>query len=169
MIRKVRVKGNVKVYDIPVGHETVRDLSTLPVLFDSKNVITDVGLARFAELLGGISTDFIDDMAIGDRGVNPSNIDSALAPDPTDTALVNEIIEKTIGSKSATANEVTLSTTFLTAEGPFPFSVPAQPVVNEYGLKASDGVLVARKTSASIPFAPSSRVGIIVQWTLTLL
>lgn len=168
-----KLMGRVRVYDLPLGCP-VWPLSArhmLPVLFDSHNVITDSGLQRAAEILGGIPVpvDPLDEMAIGDRGVNPSNLDVALAPDPTDTALANELIQKTIGSKSVTANVLTMATTFLTAEGPFPFSDPATPIVNEYALKTRASVFIARKTSASLPFSPTSRTGIIVEWRLTLL
>lgn len=163
---RIKLVGMVRIYDIPHGLDRKYGL---PILFDSHNVITDDGLNRSAQLIGGISTDAIDKMSIGDRGINPSDINTALAPDPSDTALSNELIEKDIGTKSVTSNVLTMSTTFLTSEGPFPFSVAAQKIVNEYGLKTSDGVLIARKTFASIPFSVASRTGIIVEWRITLL
>src|SRR3989304_7767364 len=157
-LNRLRLKGYLKIRDIPLGFDSSEALffrKDLPILRDTQaNVITDVGLMESAKILVGLSADNFDFMAIGDRGVNPSNLDIPLAPSPFDVGLINELNRKMIGSKSVTGSTLNLAATFLTAEGPFSFADHLEEIVNEFSIQtlSAGGVCIARKTFPSIPF-----------------
>lgn len=143
------------------------------ILFDNHNVITTTGKTRAAQLLGGINTNKINSMAIGDGGApggSPSTpyiplaADTGLADELQRTALINPVI---VGS-----NVLKFSAIFLTSP-PLSF-MGALHAINEVGLFFLDDVqpgtphMFARNTFPSIPFDPVDREGVIVTWSITI-
>ena len=153
-------------------------IPTGKILFTDNNVITSGGDQRIAELVGGISSDFVRKLGIGDGGVSPGDPTVPLAPTKADTALVNEVKRNDpIPSVSVlTSPDYQLQfveTFFSTDPGLAPPTdyTPTFPgrVINEAGLYTIDDVLFARKTFVPLPFEVGDRPGIICQWTIHVL
>jgi hypothetical protein len=161
-----RLRGFLEVWDLPRKGPS-------RCLYRSENVITDDGRERAAELIFGLSTDPFVYVALGDNGVVPGPprlLDTAVAPDRTDSALANEIDRKLADSillSGTVENQVILTTEFLTADGPFPFWNSSEEVVNEYGVFSVDDIMLARRTAPSIPFDVGDRIGLRIIWKFT--
>lgn len=156
------------------GWTTICDLATGEVLYDHKNVITNFGKTRAAELLGGLSTDFIDRMAIGNGGASSGSPSTPFIPLATDTGLAAEVDRTTSVNPTVVGfNQLKFTAIFLTAP-PLPFVPPTFKVINEVGLFCADDVqpgtprMFARNTFPSIPFDTSDREGCILTWTISI-
>lgn len=161
------------------GHTTVTDYRTGEVLYDHHNVITNQGLTRVAELLGGLNVNFINKMAIGDEGAPGGSPSTPEIPLATDTNLDHRVAQTTILNPVIIGtNQLRFTALFLTSP-PVTFS-GALHAVNEVGLFLQDdnttippgggqvSRMFARNTFPSIPFDPTDREGLIVTWTLTI-
>jgi len=157
-----------------IGHTTVRDSVTGEVLFDHDNVITNFGKTRAAELLGGLSTDFIDQMAVGNGGASSGSPSTPFIPLATDTGLAAEVDRTTAVNPTIVGiNQLKFTALFLTSP-PLPFVPATFKVINEVGMFCADDVqpttprMFARNTFPSIPFDTSDREGVIITWTFTI-
>lgn len=165
MKQTLDVRGFLSLYSLS------RDGSKT-LLHADRNIITSVGRTRVAELLAGLSTSFVNQMALGDGGAPQSDLLTPIVPVLSDTALTHELTPTRTTTVNPLVSVQTLkfTSTFLTASLTDPdFISPANKVVNESGLFAQDGILFARKTFPSIPFAPADRVGVIAEWEIEVL
>lgn len=163
MKQTLDVKGFLSLYSLS------RDGSRT-LLHADKNIITSVGRTRVAELLAGLSTSFVNQMAIGDGGAPQSDLLTPIVPVLSDTDLVHELTRTSTVNPLVQVQTLKFTSTFLTASLTDPdFINPANKVVNEAGLFAQDNILFARKTFPSIPFAPGDRVGVIAEWEIEVL
>lgn len=159
------------------GHTTVRDLRTGEILYDKHNVITNFGKTRSAQLLGGLNSNAIFSMAVGDGGAPVASPSTPNIPQATDTGLANELTRTTaINPTIVGTNQLKFTALFLTSP-PLSFASPSLHAVNEVGLFFQDDdqptpgtnpAMFARNTFPSIPFDPVDREGIIVTWTITI-
>jgi hypothetical protein len=156
------------------GHTTVCDLATGEVLFDDHNVITNFGKTRAAELLGGLSADFINQMGIGNGGAAVGSPSTPFIPLATDTGLAAEVDRTTLVNPVVVGiNQLKFTALFLTTP-PLPFVPPTFKVVNEVGMFCADDAqpgtprMFARNTFPSIPFDTVDREGLIITWTFTI-
>lgn len=141
------------------------------IIFHEDNVITDGGDQRIAELVGGLSTQPVVDMAIGDGGVSLGDPTVPIAPTKADTVLGNQIRRKPISSVGLITTpdfQIQFNETFFTND---PSNDPflGTPVINEAGLFTADNVLFARKTYIPIPFDTGDRVGVLATWNIHVL
>ncbi len=157
-----------------VGHTTVVDCSTGEVLYDKHNLITNFGKQRAAELLGGIDTNAVASMAVGDGGAPVASPSTPFIPLPTDTGLANELLRTaSLNPQVIGVNQLKFTALFLTSP-PLAFANPALEAINEVGLFFADDVqpgtpaMFARNTFPSVPFKPADREGVIVTWTITI-
>jgi hypothetical protein len=140
------------------------------VLHADPNIITTLGRVRVAELLTGLSTDFVNEMALGDGGAPQTDLLVPIVPVLSDSALAHELKRTNIVNAAVVGQVLTFTASFLTASlTPIDFISPANQVVNEAGLFCIDGILFARKTFPSIPFSPVDRVGVIAEWSIEVL
>lgn len=103
-----------------------------------RNVITNDGLTKLAESLGGVSAGDIATIAIGTAN-NPEV--------ETDTTLIAQVFQDAIDGLTGFAPGTTRAEMVVKQNEP-----PGQPVtLREAGLKASDGTLIARKTFPDLP------------------
>jgi hypothetical protein len=145
-------------------------LSKGKVLHADKNIITTVGRERVARLITGLSTDFVDQMAIGDGGAPQGDLLVPIVPVLSDTALAHELRRSNVVNPAVVGQVLTFTSTFLTASlTPIDFINPLNQVINEAGLFCVDGAMFARKTFPSIPFSPGDRVGVIAEWSIEVL
>jgi hypothetical protein len=156
------------------GHTVIRDFKTGEVLYDHKNVITNFGKTRAAQLLGGLDTNFINQMAIGDGGAPVGSPSTPFIPLATDTGLANELDRTSaVNPVIVGTNQLKFTALFLTTP-PLAFASPSLHAINEVGLFFQDDVqpgtprMFARNTFPSIPFDPADREGVIVTWTITI-
>jgi hypothetical protein len=160
--------------------------------WEGPNLVTNVGLAYSATLLGGFAPvscpaatyDTIDQMIIGNGGADTAGSFSAglvatptvpVAPVRTDTVLVSPITNTALLNVGITlaANTVIFdasfqSDTLVTGDFPdFGAIAAAALFVNEFGLLVSgSSSLIARVAVPSIAFAPTSGTTIAVEWTV---
>jgi hypothetical protein len=139
--------------------------------YKKQNVITILGRKRVAELLGGTSTDFVTDIAIGDDGASTLDPSIPLVPTVNDTSLGHEVDRQSAGASIITSSQkVEFTAGFTTASlVPGDFLNPANIYINEAGLFTSDNVLFARRTFPSVAFAPVDRVGTLIRWVIEVL
>ncbi len=172
------VKGYLKLYEaIPYGIDwstppggSIQGVMKGKILHEDPNIIVTLGRKRVAELLTGISTDFVDQVAIGDGGAPQSDLLIPIVPVLANTVLAHELERTTIVNAVVAGQTLTFTATFLTASlTPLDFIDPANEVINEAGLFCKDNVLFARKTFPSIPFSPADRVGVIAEWSVEVL
>ena len=173
------VKGYLKLYEAfragvdlsrEAGGGSFKTHVKGKLLHEEDNIIVTLGRVRVAELLTGVSTDFVDQVAIGDGGAPQSDLLIPIVPVLADTALVHELDRTTIVNANVAAQTLTFTATFLTASlTPIDFIDIANQVINEAGLFCKDNVLFARKTFPSIPFSPADRVGVIAEWSIEVL
>lgn len=154
------------------GHTTVVDKKTGEVLYSHHNIITTFGKTRAAQLLGGISNQFIFSMAIGDGGAPQLSPSIPNIPTAADTGLAHELSRTVLINPTIVGgNQLQFQALFLTSP-PVPFI--GIHVVNEVGLFFQDDVqpgtprMFARNTFPSIPFDPTDREGLIVTWLVTI-
>ena len=183
MILKSRktVWGEVRLYDITQEDMQFLNMGRKPfvdfipsgkLIAHDHNVITDGGDERIAELVGGLSTDFVSKMGIGDGGVSGGDPLVPLAPTKADTALGHELVRHdpitSVTLITSPDFQIQFAETFFTND---PSLIPftGADVINEAGLYASDDVLFARKTFVPIPFGVADRIGSICQWSLHVL
>jgi hypothetical protein len=173
----LNIRGRLTVYDWK-GAGTRRDgpkgLRLVQcrgrILHKDENVVTTLGRKRVAELLTGVSTDFVTDMALGDGGAPQSDLLTPIVPVLSDTVLAHELIRNPMSSATVNGQTAVFLASFLTASlTPLSFIDPANQVINEAGLFTSDNILFARKTFPSIPFSPADRVGVIAEWEIEVL
>jgi len=171
------MKGYLAIYDLIAGGGD-RDKLSYPhckpikgkLLHGDPNIITTLGRERVAELVTGLSTDFVDQLAIGDGGAPQSDLLIPIVPVLSNTALAHELKRTTIVNAAVVGQTLTFTATFLTASlSPIDFIDSNNKVINEAGLFCKDNVLFARKTFPSIPFAPADRIGVIAEWSLEVL
>jgi len=116
--------------------------------YEDKNLIVDTGLNRIASLLGGLSTDPVDEIGFGEGDAAPAAGDTDL----------------TVGYVTKAFSAVALSGT---GDVEFSFSLETSEgnglAITEFGLFA-DGVLVSRKTRAAIN--KSSDIRLEGTWTI---
>ena len=163
MKQTLDVRGFLSLYSLS------RDGSK-KLLHADKNIITSVGRTRVAELLAGLSTDFVNTMAVGDGGAPQSDLLTPIVPVLGNTDLAHELTRTTTVNPLVQVQTLTFTSTFLTASLTDPdFIDSSNKVINEAGLFAQDNILFARKTFPSIPFAPADRVGVIAEWEIEVL
>ena len=164
----VDVRGFLTIYDIlrVDGRRTKGR-----ILHADRNIITTLGRVRVAELITGLSTDFVNELAIGDGGAPQADLLTPIVPVLSDAALVHELARTGTVNPNVIGQILTFTATFLTASlTPVDFINPANEVINEAGLfSGGDNVLFARKTYPSIPFSPADRVGVIAEWQIEVL
>lgn len=156
------------------GHTVVRDYKTGAILYDHHNIITNFGKQRVAELLGGLDTNFIDQMSLGDGGAPVASPSTPFIPLVTDTGLANELVRSSsLNPVIIGTNQVKFTALFLTVPV-LSFASPSLKAVNEVGLFFQDDSqpgtprMFARNTFPSIPFDTTDREGIIVSWSVTI-
>lgn len=159
------------------GHTLITDCRTGEVLYDHHNVITDFGRTRALELLGGIDTNAIDRMAVGDGGAPVATPSAPFIPLVTDTGLANELLRtSSINATTVGSNILQFKALFLTSP-PLSFASALLKAVNEVGLFFADDnqpvpgtttAMFARNTFPSIPFDTLDREGIFVTWEITI-
>jgi len=161
------VQGNVRLFD---AIRTPERLLRGKILHGGHNIIVALGRIRVAELLTGVSTAFVNRMAVGDGGCPQTDLLIPIVPTLTDVALAHELKRNPVSSATVIGQTLVFVATFLTASlTPIDFINPANQVINEAGMFASDDVLFSRKTFPSIPFSPADRVGVIAEWTFEVL
>lgn len=155
------------------GHTVVRDLKTGEILYDHHNLITTFGKTRAAQLLGGLSPNYIAAMAVGDLGAPAGSPSTPFIPTALDSGLAHELSRTTlINATVIGANQLRFTALFLTSP-PLPF-FGVLHAINEVGLFFLDDVqpgtprMFARNTFPSIPFDPIDREGVITTWTITI-
>jgi len=173
----LNVRGFVTLYDI--GDRILKDVGNGKmgvqfvkgrILWAEKNIIVTLGRKRVAELLTGLSTDFVNQMAIGDGGAPQTDLLVPIVPVLSDTALVHELARTSVVNPVVNGQEATFLSTFLTTSLSDPdFIDPANKVINEAGLFCVDDIMFARKTFPSVPFSPADRVGVIAEWKIEVL
>lgn len=156
------------------GHTLITNLRTGEVLYDHHNVITDFGRTRCAQLLGGLDTNYIDRMAVGDGGAPVGSPSTPYIPLVTDMGLGNELTRTSaINPTIVGTSQLRFTAVFLTSP-PLPFASPLLHAINEVGLFFQDDVqpgtprMFARNTFPSIPFDPTDREGVLVTWTISI-
>jgi hypothetical protein len=156
------------------GHTLIKDYKSGEVLYDHHNLITNFGKQRAAELLAGIDTNFIDQMAVGDLGAPPGSPSTPNIPLVTDTGLANELLRTSaLNPVVIGVNQLKFTALFLTSP-PLTFNSVLNEAINEVGLFFMDDVqpgnprMFARNTFPSIPFTPADREGVIVTWTVSI-
>lgn len=159
------------------GHTIIVDSKTKDILYDHHNVITDFGRTRAAELLGGLDSNNIDRMAIGDGGAPVGSPSAPFIPLVTDTGLAQELQRTNLINPTIIGvNQLKFTALFLTSP-PITFTNPALKAINEVGLffvdddqpsPASNPAMFARNTFPSIPFTTADREGVIISWTITI-
>lgn len=161
--RLPEIQGYVRFYEL------LRSGRKGALIVEGHNIETTLGRTRVAQLLTGESGGFITKMAIGDGGAPQNDLLTPYVPVLTDTALAHELVRNPV-TPSRLGLVVTFVASFLTASLADPsFINPANKVYNEAGLFTPDGVLFARKTFPSVPFAPGDRVGIVGEWEVEIL
>ncbi len=165
------------------GWTTIRELLLGPdgkplpadgkILYSDHNIITTFGKTRGAQLLGGLSANYINQMAIGDEGAPSGSPSTPFIPTLTDTGLAHELLRtSTVNPVIVGTNQLKFTAIFLTSP-PLSFAGSLH-AINEVGLFCVDDVqpgtprMFARNTFPSIPFDPSDRDGVIVTWTITV-
>jgi len=178
---RIKVRGELLLFDMTEADAQLIALGKIPFkdfepkgkkLVHDRNVITDDGDERIAELVGGLSTDFVRKMGIGDGGTSPGDVTVPLAPTKADTVLGHELVRHDpISSVSIITSpdfQIEFIETFLTTDpGLAPFL--GASVINEMGLYGIDDILFARKTHVPVPFAVIDRVGVIGKWLIHVL
>lgn len=163
------------------GHTIVQDVSLkngiwVPgeTLYDHHNLITTFGKTRAAQLLGGISANFINAMAIGDQGAPVASPSTPYIPTAADTGLSHELDRTTLVNPTIVgSNQLRFTALFLTSP-PLAFANILLKAINEVGLFFADDVqpgtprMFARNTFPSIPFDPIDREGVITTWTISI-
>lgn len=158
------------------GHISIREFDG-STLYEHHNVITTVGLTRTAELLGGLSTDFVDRMAIGDGAATSAAPSAPTVPTEADTGLSHELFRtSSVNPTIVGVDQLKFESTFLTSS-PIVYQDPLFKAINEAGLFLQDDdqptpgttpSMFARRTFPSIPFDPTDRQGVIITWTITI-
>lgn len=156
------------------GHTLITDSKSGEILYDKHNLITNFGKQRAAELLAGISSDFINQMGVGDGGAPVGSPSTPFIPLVTDTGLANELLRTAaLNPVIIGVNQLKFTALFLTAP-PLAFANVLLEAINEVGLFFQDDAqpgspaFFARNTFPSIPFTPADREGVIVTWTVTI-
>lgn len=161
------VRGFLTLFDAKMGPQ---GLTRGKILHADKNIITTVGRQRVAQLITGLSTDFVNQMAIGDGGAPQGDLLVPIVPVLADTALAHELRRTNVVNPGVIGQVLTFTATFLTASlTPIDFISPLNQVINEAGLFCVDNALFARKTFPSVPFSPGDRVGVIAEWSIEVL
>ena len=156
------------------GATLITDYRTGKILYEHHNVITDFGRTRCAQLLGGLNTNYIDRMAVGDGGAPVGSPSTPYIPLVTDAGLGNELTRTgSINPTIVGVSQLRFTALFLTSP-PLPFASPLLHAINEVGLFFQDDVqpgtprMFARNTFPSIPFDPADREGCLVTWTISV-
>lgn len=175
----IPLRGFLSLYDVvPAGRhpENPRALGETfykkgKLLHADKNIITTTGRHRVAQLISGLSVNFVNAMAIGDGGAPQLDLLTPIVPVLADTALVHELKRSTSVNPVVTGLILTWTATFLTASlTPPNFINPLNQVINEAGMfSQADNNMFSRKTFPSIPFSPADRVGVIAEWQIEVL
>lgn len=162
-IQLPEIKGYVRFYEL------LRSGKKGGLIAEGHNIETTVGRTRVAELLTGESSGYITKMGIGDGGAPQADLLTPYVPTLSDTALAHQLVRNDV-SFSRVGLVATFTATFLTASlGDPSFIDSDNKVYNEAGLFTPDGVMFARKTFPSVPFAPGDRVGVIGEWEVEIL
>jgi hypothetical protein len=161
----LKLKGNVWIYEAEIkGGE----LSKGELIHERHNLITTAGRERAAALLIGVSTDYLTTISIGDGGTPEADLDTPIVPTLSDTTLNHWLAEDNSITTGVVGQALTATASFFTSAS-YTWRNPVQKVVNEFGLETSDNVLFAHNTQPSIPFDVTDRLGIIVQWEISVL
>lgn len=171
----MKLHGHTVIFDAVRSMEG--RVQTGKILYDHHNVITNFGRTRAAELLGGLDTNFVNRMAVGDGGAPVGSPSAPFIPLVTDTGLANELTRtSSVNPVIVGINQLKFTALFLTSP-PLSFASPLLHAVNEVGLffqdddqpsPATTPAMFARNTFPSIPFDPSDREGILVTWSITV-
>lgn len=145
-INRFRDRDNLRLY----GEVEIKHIRNGRIIKKKKleNVITDVGKAQVAGLIGGIVTDAFTYIAIGDGDSGNPGVCSSESS--TDTALGHELQRA-----SATATRITTSVTNDTLKLEATFNFTGSYSICESGVfdAASNGNMLARKTFSVINVA----------------
>ena len=151
----------------PVGKEAL--LRRGKVLHDSKNLITQLGRSRYAELGCGLSADFPSWIAVGDGGLE-SGTSAAKIPADDATELEHEISRIAVSQRILNTDEIPSMTwvaVFKTA-GSYQFAQAGQTQISEVGLFCRDDVMTNVHNYAPIP-VDVHRIGVLVEWEVAIL
>jgi len=156
---------------LPSGQEVGTEalLKRGAVLHDSKNHITQVGRARFAELACGISGDFPDRIAVGDGGLE-TGTSAPKIPQDDATELEHEVARIVVAQRILTDDEIPSMTwvaLFKTA-GSYQFAQAGQTQISECGLFCRDDAMTNNHNFAPIP-VDVHRIGVMIEWEVVIL
>lgn len=179
----IPVQGTLTLYDLKaLACPTCPGKAAAPcrhmrgeILHVEKNLIVTLGRQRIAALIAGPgavggSDQFVNTMAIGDGGAPQLDLLTPIVPVLTDLTMGHELARTTSVNPVRTGLILAYQATFLTASlSSVNFIDPANKVVNELAMYASDNVLFSRKTFPSVPFAPGDRTGAIGSWEFEIL
>lgn len=134
-------------------------------LYVSRQHIVVFGRRRSAELIGGVSSDYPDRVAVGDGGIATGTTSTPKVIPDDQADLEHEVTRQLVTQRiisDAGPPSITFIAVFKTA-GAFQFAQPGQNKVSEIGLFTRDGVMCAAHNFAPIP-VDVHRIGIMVEW-----
>lgn len=167
--RRPRIRLRARFRNTVSFYEKEPDGKRGRLLYRDHNIVTLSGKTRAAELLGGLDAAFISRVQIGDGGTDGVDLNTPIAPDETDVALVNVLQDEQILSATVVGSDtLRLEANFFTANPNLNPFLTAAEVASEAGLVTQDDILFARITYPSIPFNPPSRTGLVVVWDLEI-